>query len=403
MQGLKEPKFIITVPLSNDAIGYVVVDTLFRGTSSGGLRVAEDLDIDEVQLLAREMSLKFAFVGLPRGGAKSGVRLPTACDKETKRRILREFGEKIDQIICRGIYYPGMDMNCGPEDLRSVYAGAGINIGSVTDTSFHTALTVESVLLAIKALEEKKRPMTIAIEGFGAVASHLCRRLSPDDFRIIAVSTIAGAVCKYGGFDSRDLVSLRELYGDNFITYLVKNGMESIEPKERLLTLETDILLPSARIHALNDGNSGAVCARYIVPVSNAPYAEGALSTLHSRGIVCLPGFACNVGGVLGSSLEDLGLKRKDVERCIMENYYPTIVLLLEISKSNQISPSDLALKITLARLENRGRNSPYREGLLRKLARRGLWPKEQLARRDVSNIKHELSSLYKELQDFKK
>ena len=403
MQITDQPKFIINVPLSHAASGYVAVDTLCRGTSSGGLRVAGDLDIDEVQTLAREMTLKFAFVGLPRGGAKSGIRLPVACDRETKHIILREFGERLERIIGCGIYFPGMDMNCGPDDLRSVYAGAGITLGSITDTSFHTALTVEAALMAIHAMDGGKRPLSIAVEGFGAVASHLFQRLSPDIFRIKTVSNITGAVCNPDGFDGREIVSLRALHGDEFITYLAKKGAELIEPKERLLTSDVDILLPSARIHALNEGNAKAVCARYIVPVSNAPYTPVALSVLHSRGVVCLPGFGCNVGGVLGSTLEDLGLKRYEVEGFIMESYYPVMILLLDVAKDNQISPTDLAMKIALARLDTRKVNDyPDRDGLLKKLARRGLWPKEQIHREAVFNIKKGLISLVEELTNFK-
>ena len=403
MQITDQPKFIITVPLSHNALGYVAVDTLCRGTSSGGLRVAGDLDIDEVQTLAREMTLKFAFVGLPRGGAKSGIRLPVACDRETKHIILREFGERLERIIGCGIYYPGMDMNCGPDDLRSVYAGAGITLGPITDTSFHTALTVETALMAIHAMDGGKRPLSIAVEGFGAVASHLFRRLPPDIFRIKAVSNITGAICNPEGLDGRELVSLRALHGDDFITYLVNNGAEFIEPKEQLLTSDVDILVPSARIHALNEGNAKAVCARYVVPVSNAPYAPGALNTLHSRGVVCLPGFGCNVGGVLGSTLEDLGLKREEIEGFIMESYYPVMILLLDVAKANHISPTDLAMKIALARLENRKTNDyPNRGGLLQRLSRRGLWPKEQLNREVVFSIKKGLISLVEELTNFK-
>jgi len=121
---------------------YLVINSLRCGTSSGGLRIAEDIDHEEVSTLAREMTLKFSFIGLPRGGAKSGLRIPSGTDASGKKSILQEVGRRLGAIIRAGIYYPGMDMNCGPDDLRAFYQGAGIKLGRITDTSFFTALSV---------------------------------------------------------------------------------------------------------------------------------------------------------------------------------------------------------------------------------------------------------------------
>src|ERR1039457_44521 len=149
------------------AAAYVVIDTATNGTSSGGVRIAEDISQQEIRALSREMTLKFSFIGLPRGGAKSGVMMPAGTTVEQKRAILYEFGRRLAPIIEKGVYYPGMDMNCGPDDLRAIYAGAGFPLGAITDTSYFTAISIFNAIEAVRQGCASDRPLTVAIEGFG--------------------------------------------------------------------------------------------------------------------------------------------------------------------------------------------------------------------------------------------
>ena len=81
-------EYMVTVPLPFGAEGYIIIDSLYNGTSSGGLRVAPDVTPEEVATLAHEMSFKFALSSLPRGGAKSGIRLPSSADSGIKKQVL---------------------------------------------------------------------------------------------------------------------------------------------------------------------------------------------------------------------------------------------------------------------------------------------------------------------------
>ena len=80
----------------DDYEGYVVIDTLVDDRSAGGVRIADDLPLDEVRELAGEMSLKYALFLLPRGGAKSGIAhgrriwIP-----ERRNAALEDFGRKL--------------------------------------------------------------------------------------------------------------------------------------------------------------------------------------------------------------------------------------------------------------------------------------------------------------------
>ena len=68
--------------------GFLVVDNSVLGPVGGGTRMAPDVDEKEVRELARAMSFKFAFLGLPRGGSKAGIVGDPSMPAERKRAYL---------------------------------------------------------------------------------------------------------------------------------------------------------------------------------------------------------------------------------------------------------------------------------------------------------------------------
>ena len=64
---------IFTAINEDRVLGYVAIDSTFRDRSCGGLRMLPDIDEAEIRALARSMTLKYGFLGLPQGGAKAGV------------------------------------------------------------------------------------------------------------------------------------------------------------------------------------------------------------------------------------------------------------------------------------------------------------------------------------------
>ena len=69
-------------------LGYLVIHSLFAGTSRGGVRMATDISEEEVQILAEGMTLKFGLLGLPQGGAKAGIRAdPDAPEQEREAAL----------------------------------------------------------------------------------------------------------------------------------------------------------------------------------------------------------------------------------------------------------------------------------------------------------------------------
>lgn len=320
--------------------GFVVVDSIVDARSSGGVRITDDLAVDEVRALAREMTHKYSLFHLPRGGAKAGLRLSSALEGPARLAALEDFGRRVAPILRNGIYNPGMDMNCGPDQLRAIYRGAGIGLGGMTDTSLYTALTVHHSLRAVAdRMAGTERPLTLAVEGFGSVARHLARRLDPTEFRIVALATIEGGVRNVEGFDLDELVRSKEEHGDRLVHEL---SGETIAPAE-VLTTEADIVLPSSRTWVISREIAERMRTRAVVPISNVPFAEGTVDLLHERGLLLLPGFVSNVGGVLASSLHDLGIDDDEVESLTEAWYRPVVDGLLRLAELQEQPASQVA------------------------------------------------------------
>ncbi len=321
--------------------GYVVIDSFYNNTSSGGVRITPDLDLEEVQDLAHEMTLKFSLFGLKKGGAKAGLRLESQLAPAVRARALEDFGRRIAPLIGNGIYNPGMDMNCGPRDLQAIYRGAGITLGEVTDSSLYTALSVASAIGAgCRSLQAKNDGrMTLAIEGFGSVARHLAECLPKEHYRVLSVATIAGAVRDSRGYDLEFLARMRDQHGDEFVRRIQGEAVS----RDDVLTDDVDVLLPGSRTRAITAELAARIRARMIVPIANAPYAPATVPALQKRGVVCLPGYVTNVGGVLGSSLFDSGVPRETVTRMFEHEFASVVEALIESSRRSGTSPCEIA------------------------------------------------------------
>lgn len=393
----------IETDLTDNATGLVVIDSLINNTSSGGVRISDDISREEVRTLAREMTLKYSFVGLPRGGAKSGVKIPAGVSTEVKRRILEDFGRKLSPIITAGIYYPGMDMNCGPEDLRAIYKGAGFTLGQITDTSYFTAISVANAIYACRDIYGLKgKPLTVAIEGFGSVGSYLAERLLEDDYRIVAVSTIKGGIINNRGFSVETLLKYRKEFGDNLVNK-IPDG-KAIQ-REEILIADVDILVPSARTWVIDAGIAKDVKARFIVPVANAPYTREAIDILHDRGIICLPGFVTNSGGVYASSLYDSSVGMNNIEAVSNIDFRGVVKSLLEKSRDMKLSPVYLAGQVAFQRFARKKmENSPpgMLEKGMKKAFGKGLLPKSIYGRLRLKEFKNNLALLKREIEDLR-
>jgi glutamate dehydrogenase (NAD(P)+) len=285
------------IELRDEEIGLdavVVVDHDLFPKSAGGARMVPDVTTDEVARLARAMTWKFAVARVPYAGAKAGIRFAGG----DRAAVLGAFLDRVAEW--RDSFLTGPDMGTSPDDfLRFAPDGKTPMWSRTHDGMGMDDLAVGAGILgaARAALEALGRPAdgaSVAIEGFGKAGAGSARMLSRAGFRVVAVSTIEGALVAPDGLDVDELLELKAEHGDR----LVHHASTESRPREELFAVECDVLVPGARPDVIRADNAGDLSCAAVVPAANIPYGPGAVEALHARGVLALPDFVTNAGGV---------------------------------------------------------------------------------------------------------
>lgn len=290
---------MIVVPLTT-VDGEIVFDLPeeVAATAAGGTRVAEGVTVEETALLARAMTAKFATFGARLGGAKAGIR-PRLID--THAETMARYCEEIRPLVESGRFLTDADLGTRHADFATLRAGSRADRFEelVDGVPFEEVVTGRGVVAAAAAWFGGLDGRTVAVEGFGSVGAGVARAVDRAGGRVVAVSTIDGAVADGRGLAVERLLDARGRHGDRFVHEL---GLEVHRPAE-LYELEVDVLVPGARTGALDATVADRVQARVVVPAANVPYTEAGLARLRTAKIPALADFVCNGGAVLGHRL----------------------------------------------------------------------------------------------------
>lgn len=327
----EEPLFTCEVKIPEfDLAGWICIHSIGQQGACGGIRLYPDVTKEEVELLAKAMTYKYCFCGYTLGGAKAGVRIPFDISSQERRAMLEKFGEHIRPLIRSKIYHPWTDMNCSVTDLRSVYEGAGKQLKATpADSSYYTALSTFSSLKAIADYYKMPREKCkVTIEGFGNVGKNLAREIIQWGAKIIGASTRLGAVFNEKGLDLQEVTRSKEKCGDDWIT---QQGNWDKITKGELTSLKMDIHIPCARTHLLNEEKARTINCTAVVPAANVPCTPRAEEILSQKGIIVLPYFVVNIGGIIGSGLNSLGATDDQIQMLFLEDHHKMILRLLEL------------------------------------------------------------------------
>jgi hypothetical protein len=75
---------------------------------------------------------------------------------------------------------------------------------------------------------------------------------------------------------------------------------------------------------------------------------------LSERSIQCLPGYLSNVGGVLASSLHDLGVSRSDIEAMFATEYRAVVSGILEQAVRHRTAATEIAASLARGHMVQR-------------------------------------------------
>ncbi|HEX9819284.1 MAG TPA: Glu/Leu/Phe/Val dehydrogenase [Methylomirabilota bacterium] len=330
----------------------LVVDNVARGPSIGGLRMAPDVSTEECVRLARAMTLKNAGAGLPHGGGKSVLRGDPRMAVQTKERLIRAFAHALRN---ESDYIFGPDMGTDEACMAWVkdeigravglpLALGGIPLDEIGATGWGLRHAAE---VAAPYCGLDLRGARVVIQGFGAVGKHSARFLAACGAVLIAASDSQGAVHRAAGIDVARLIALKDA-GQSVVDY---DGGHRLD-REAILDIECDIWIPAARPDVVREDNVGRLKTRLILEGANIPFTDGAEQALHERGVLVVPDFIANAGGVICAAMEYQGTTPAAAFAAIEEKIRANTSAVLEAVRAKRVPPRQAALDLAIAQVK---------------------------------------------------
>ena len=289
------------------------------GPYKGGIRFHPGVNEDEVKALSMLMSLKCSLTGIPFGGAKGGIRVDPKGMSDSDLEILsKAYAAKFSNFFGKNLDVPAPDVNTNGkimawmldefnrktgENSLATFTGKPIDVGGSLGRIQATGFGGVAILKAYT----KKQGMDpsnvrVAIQGFGNVGYWFAKLAEEEGFKIVAISDSSGAVIDNRGLKVGAYKSLKDEFGS--FKNAADQGNFVLRSNEELLTMEVDVLVPSALEDMITNKNMGNIKAKAIIETANGPTTSEAENYLTQKGIDVIPDILGSAGGVVTSYFE---------------------------------------------------------------------------------------------------
>lgn len=334
----------------------LVVDNVAKGPSIGGIRMATDVSTEECIRLSRAMTLKNAAAGLPHGGGKIVIYADPKMPKAEKEKLLRCLAQALRNEESY-IFAPdmGTDEECMAwiRDEAGRVVGLPREIGGIPlDEIGATGWGLSNVVdVALEHCEFELEGAKLVVQGFGAVGKHVSRFLTDRGAILVAVADSSGAIHNPAGLDVSRLLELKNA-GSSVLEY---DDAQKLE-REAVIDIPCDIWIPAARPDVVNEDNVHRLNTRLVVEGANIPFTYGAEKILHGKGVLCIPDFIANAGGVICAAMEYHGASQRAALETIEEKLRRNTLQVLETARRQQILPREASMEMAMQRV-NRAMN----------------------------------------------
>jgi glutamate dehydrogenase (NAD(P)+) len=331
--------------------GIVVVDNVATGPAIGGVRMAPDVSLEECFRLARAMTFKNAAAGLPHGGGKSVVFGDPSMDPVAKEKLIRAFAKAIEFLTD---YIPGPDMGTNEVAMAWVKdeigrcaglpkAVGGIPLDEIGATGFGVVCCADVAKTDMQLSLEGAR---VAVQGFGAVGKHAARFFADKGAVLVAAADSSATVHDAAGIDVAALIEHKNA-GQRIRDFEAGKKLD----RDAVIGIDCDVLVPAARPDVIRADNQDTVKAKLIVPGANIGITDEAELMLHERGVLCIPDFIANAGGVICAAIEYAGGTERQAFDAIAEKIRANSAEMLERARRQRIPPREAAVAMARERV----------------------------------------------------
>lgn len=288
------------------ADAFLVINSSIRGPAKGGIRMSNDVTLEETGRLAQLMTCKCALMKIPFGGAKSAIRVHgKRLTPVERQQLFTEYVRVFKPYIESGLYVPAPDLGTNSGDMAVISAetripesvtGKPVSIGGLEGREEATGYGVyfAACLAANDFLGKDISTCTVAVQGFGKVGSWTAKFLAKNGAKVIAVSDI-DYTC-----EAKEGLVVEELSYDGKLTCYHSRQMQTDE----LFKTPVDILIPAAKGGVIDAELASKIDAKLVVEAANEPTMRDADEILYKREIPVIPDILANSGGVVASYIE---------------------------------------------------------------------------------------------------
>lgn len=328
------------------------------GPAIGGIRIYKYESVSnalfDLTRLSEAMTLKAAAGGLNFGGGYIVVMEQEGMDR--MELIFRSLGRFIESF--KGRFIAGGEIGVTEEKMEfmsmetkyltglpSYYGGSGN----------HSYMGALGVYNGIKAAAKFKwgsddlNGKKIIVQGYGRTGRQIVKFVKKDG-ATVAVTDVRDEKTALAKKDGCEIISSEDIYSES-CDILAPCAVGAVINPVTAEKFQCQIIAGSANNQLLNDNDD---------------------ELLKKRGILYIPDFIINVGGIIDVSEEYLGYKRERVMRKT-ENIYDRVLEILKNAEEKDITTNQSAVEYALKRIESvkhiRGRSindetSPGRQDL---------------------------------------
>jgi glutamate dehydrogenase (NAD(P)+) len=332
--------------------GTLVVDNVALGPSIGGLRMAPDVSTEECFRLARSMTLKNSAAGLDHGGGKSVLYGDPKMPMEQKEQLIRAMACALKDTE-EYIFGPDMGTNevCMAWVKEEIGRAVGLprEAGGIPlDEIGATAWGINHVAdIAARYCKFSLEGARVVIQGFGAVGKHAARFLRDQGAVLVGVADSGGVILNPKGLDVDELIKTKEA-GKSVIDSPEGEKLDA----NGIIDVECEIWIPAARPDVINESNVDRLKTRVVIPGANIAVTLGAEKALHTRGVLCVPDFIANAGGVICAAMEYQGASEDVAMEAIEEKIRHNTEAVLTETDRRQITPREAATNLAVKRVQ---------------------------------------------------
>jgi glutamate dehydrogenase/leucine dehydrogenase len=164
---------------------------------------------------------------------------------------------------------------------------------------------------------------------------------------VVAIADKDGAIYSEKGLDP---LLIKDMIKQKKPVVEYKGGAKKILPED-FWKLGVDILIPASVTDVINEKNKKDIKAKIIVEAGNIPMQEKIEDELFKKGIIIVPDFVANAGGVISSYAEYRGYNPKQMFKTVRDKIVLTTNLVMGESIKKGINPRRVAMQLARKRV----------------------------------------------------